>query len=51
MAMFGQDGFRVELHALDIELSVTHAHDLAVVRPRSDFQTRGAILGAIANEW
>ena len=43
--MFGQDGFRVELHALDIELSVAHAHDFAIVRPRRDFQTRWAIFG------
>ena len=44
MAMFGQDGFRVELHALDIEFRVAHTHDLAVVGPRSDFQTSGAML-------
>ena len=43
--MLGEDGFGVELHALDIEFSVAHAHDLAVVRPRRDLQTRWAIFG------
>ena len=42
MAMLGEDGFRVKLHALDVELGVAHAHDLAIVGPGRDFQARRA---------
>ena len=28
----------MELHALDVEFSVTHAHDLAIVGPRRNFE-------------
>ena len=37
--MLGQDGFGVELHTLDVQLGVAHAHDLAIVGPGRDFQT------------
>ena len=33
VAVLGQDRLGVELHALDRELAVAHAHDLAVVGP------------------
>ena len=36
--VLGQDGFRVELHALDRQRLVAHAHDLAVVGPGGDFE-------------
>ena len=42
MAMLGEDGFRVKLHAFDVEFSMAHAHNLAIVGPGGDFQTRRA---------
>src|SRR5574343_868689 len=44
VAVLGQDGFGVELHPLDVELSVAHAHDLAVVGPGGDLQAGRAAL-------
>ena len=38
MTVFGQDGFRMELHALNIEFLVAYAHDFAVISPCGDFQ-------------
>ena len=46
--MFGEDGFGVELHALDPQRLVAHPHDFAVVGPRGDVQTiRQAFGGTI----
>src|SRR5206468_11060054 len=45
MPVLGQDRLRVELHTLDIEFLVAHAHDLAVVGPGGHFKAgrqRGA---------
>jgi hypothetical protein len=42
MAMFGQDGFGVELYPFNIEFGVPNAHDFAIFRPRRDFETRRA---------
>ena len=44
MAVLGQDGFGVELHALDVEFGVAHAHDLAVLGPGRHLQTVGQAL-------
>ena len=41
MAVFGQDGFRVELHAFNGQFLMTHAHDLAVVGPCGNFEAIG----------
>lgn len=41
MSVFGQEGFGVELHALDGIFLMAHAHNLAVFRPCRDFQTFG----------
>src|SRR6476469_7522080 len=38
VSMLGEYGFRMELHALDVELLVAHAHDLVVLGPGGDFQ-------------
>ena len=38
MAVLGQDRLGVELHALDVEVLVAHAHDFAVVGPGGDFE-------------
>ena len=38
---FGQDGFGVELHALDGQRLVADAHDFAVVGPRGDVEAVG----------
>ena len=40
VTMLGQDGFGMKLHTLNIQLSVTHAHDFTIVSPRGDLQTR-----------
>src|SRR6218665_1402859 len=42
VAMLGQDAFGVELHALDRQRLVAHAHDLAVFGPGRDFEHLGA---------
>src|SRR5690606_13872263 len=41
VAVFGQDRFRMELHAFDVELLMAHAHDLTVGGPRRHFQAVG----------
>src|SRR5258708_4589162 len=38
MAVLGQNRFRVELHALDREFLMAHAHDFTIGRPRRYFQ-------------
>ena len=46
--MFGEDGFRVKLHTLDVKFGVAHAHDLAILGPSRDLKTswtRGPING------
>src|SRR5689334_18799106 len=43
MPVLGQYRFRVELNALHREPFVAHAHDLAVLGPRSDLQTVGRV--------
>src|SRR5512139_1911294 len=42
VAMLGQDGLGVELHPLDGQRLVLHAHDLAVLGPGRDLQLRRA---------
>jgi hypothetical protein len=42
VAVLGEDALGVELHALDRQLLVAHAHDLAVLGPGSDLQHLGA---------
>ena len=41
VSVLRQDGLRMELHALDGQARVPHAHDLAVVGPGGDFQHLG----------
>ncbi len=41
MAVFGEQGFGVELYAFHRQRFVAHAHDLAVVGPGGDFQAVG----------
>ncbi len=41
MAVVGEDALRVELHAFDIECSVTHAHDHSVGGFGGDFEAVG----------
>src|SRR6476661_8915629 len=38
VAMLGEYGLRMELHALDVEFLVAHAHDLVVCGPGGHFQ-------------
>src|SRR5476649_2380369 len=38
VAVLGQDGFGVELHALDVVFLVAHAHDFAIVGPCRHFE-------------
>ena len=40
LAVLGEDRLRMELYALDRVLAMAHAHDLAVVGARGDFETR-----------
>src|SRR5688500_9068617 len=39
MAVFAENGFGVELHAFNGQSFVAHAHDLAIFRPRGNFQS------------
>src|SRR5690606_11438199 len=41
VAVLGENRFGVELHALDAQLAMAQAHDLAVVGPRSDLEAVG----------
>src|SRR5690606_3620943 len=41
VAVLGEDRFGVELHALDAQLAMAQAHDLAVVGPRGDLEAVG----------
>lgn len=38
MSLFGQNGFRMELHPFNGVLFVAHAHDFAIFRPCRDFE-------------
>jgi hypothetical protein len=49
--VLGEDGLGMELHALDGQLRVAHAHDLAVGRPRRAFSSGGQVSRSIASEW
>src|SRR4051812_21487887 len=40
MPVLREDGFGVELNAFDGQLSMAHAHDLAVIRPGGHFEIR-----------
>src|SRR5438309_811205 len=44
MAVLREDRFGVELHALDWQRAVAHAHDLAVLGPRRDLEIARAAL-------
>ncbi len=51
VAVLGQDRFRMELHALDGELAMAHAHDLAVLALGGDLEARrAAIARSITSE-
>jgi hypothetical protein len=51
VAVLGEDGLGVELHAFDGQFLVAHAHDLAVVGPGRDLQVGGQLSRSMASEW
>jgi hypothetical protein len=38
VAVLGEDGFGMKLHAFHRQLAVPHPHDLAIVGPGGDFE-------------